>query len=1166
MKRMHISRITLHGFKSFPDSTTLEFGRGISAIVGPNGCGKSNVLDALRWCFGTQSPRQLRGASMQDVIFAGGANRPPMGYAEVAVTFANEDGAAPEPWRDMPEIRLSRRIERSGDAQYRINNARVRRRDVQEFLMDIGYGEYSIVQQGQIGQLVQARPDEVRIFIEQASRMTKFRARREEAQNKLARTEENLERVLDLLQEVERQMNSLRRQADRTRKAKELDEQLRVVASVLLSRELETRRIEADALQQELVSLSDQIREVRIQIARVEAEQEELHAAQAAAEDGFQQLFSVQRAEQEARGELQNRLSALQNERTIREQEIAAANEDRADAEQRLAEAEQELGEIEPQLREHQQAIQQQQQGLAELEREVAEQRARVSELAARREAQRRQLLEAQQQQMRAETREREAELRINDIAERLQRFELETAEIAQQIEEESQHIGVREQELGAADSALKQVDSETASVGEQLQQAREQIRALRDQRQQLLRTLQDNRIEAERLAAVFDAREGQPDVIGQVDANFVVPWDRATPKSGFEDVVETALAGRFDALVLETPDAASALVEALRGSDEEARLSWVAKTAGGATDAQPPAGYIALADCIETADEDRAWVQALAAGVWLSESPLDPGAPLPDGAWQMIWDRTGVCVTHQGVWSAGTLKRKGMAHLAARRKELAALIAAEQSELESLEAEIATRQEALQALESRLQELVEKRSDAERTARDLVHQQQIADRHLAQLRSRQEALLQTREKLAREQAGAKELAEQARAAAADAAKQARTVERELDQVGVEMAPLESGLREREERLNGLRQSLDARREQVLILTRHVEATRQRITTQQQRAEQQARRIDAAQARMAVIAEECEQLQAQIDVHNERLAETAKQLEQQRHQQAELREQQIALEKKLRQQGQELEALQQQQHRKEQRLHDLRHAVSSAREQFTLRFGEPFDEVSQFDDTPTEQLIEERAQLEQKRERLGAINPAALEEFEEARERFEAITRQRDDLNESIEKLRQSIRKMNRESRDRFREAFETVNGHFGEIFTKLFRGGHAELQLVDPDDWLESGVQIVAQPPGTNLQRLELLSGGQSAMTAISLILAIFLTHPSPFCVLDEVDAPLDDANVGRFNQVLVEMNELAQILLITHNKQTMEIADTLHGVTMEQRGISKALPVRLA
>lgn len=1165
---MYISKITLQGFKSFPEKTTLEFGSGISAIVGPNGCGKSNILDAVRWCLGTQSPKQLRGASMQDVIFLGAAKRPPMGFAEVAVTIANEEGSnAPEPWRSMPEICISRRIDRSGDAEYRINNARVRLRDVHDFLMDIGYGEYSIVQQGQIGQLVQAKPDDVRYFIEQASRMTKFRARREEAQGKLERTEENLERVLDLVQEIERQLNSLKRQAEKAQKAKELDEQLQSVSAVILARDLQIRNVRIDALKQELTAVADQIRQARTEISKFEADQEELHTAQEGAESEFQGLFQQQRQLQDVRAELQSRLSALANELQLREQETQGA---RSEVDQIAAEIRQtdiELAAIEPKVKSHETFLTEHQQEFETLSLAVRDKRQALDGLRAAQELTRSRLMAAQEAQVEQRSAENQARLTLQHAEARLADLDREIAEIDQRGAAERQTLEALEQSLAIAQQSAGQVEEVHTQALDGLRTLRQEIDVKQQQRSRVLRDLQDRRIERDKTISALAANPTVAQLAENIAAGLTAPWSKVAPKGGLEDLIETVLADRFNALLLQSPEVVGPLLESLRSGDSSERVRWF-DLAGQRrqTGGNVPQGCQPVAELLQSDTEQASWVAALTAGVYVSNALLDPQNPPELGDWDVIWDRQGTSINRYGIWSSGALSQQGTAHLAARRDQLQSETATLESTLASAEAELAQMESQLETLLHRRDELAEQLTTAQRNTADLGHEFSLLRQSAERLQREAENRLQSRSALRQSQSEAEANLQSALQKLEETRGQLAAAQQQLAEFEAQIAPLDAELPGAEAKRDELRRQIDTRREELVLLSRHVETSRERKSGLERRIDQLGRQIEFADRRRLEITAESETLSRRVDEQNERLVQVSTQIEEIRTRQAGLRERQMDIEKGVRLQNQALDRLLQEQNRKEQELGDIRHSVSSSLEQFTLRFGAEFTPdqppVSELGD---EELRAERDDLEGKRAKLGAINPAALEEYDETKSRFDTMVAQREDLLQSIEKLRESIRTMNKESREKFKTAFETVNRHFGEIFVKLFRGGRAELQLTNPDDWLESGVIIVAQPPGTNLQRLELLSGGQSAMTAISLILAIFLTHPSPFCILDEVDAPLDDANVSRFNQVLVEMNELAQILMMTHNKQSMEIADTLYGITMETRGISKAISVRL-
>lgn len=1151
---MYIRSIQIQGFKSFPDRTLLEFGPGISAIVGPNGCGKSNILDALRWCFGTQSARQLRGASMQDVVFAGTEGRPRSGFAEVAVTFVNEDGRAPAAFKDAPEIRIERRLTRDGEGEYRMQGGRVRLRDVQDFLMDIGYGEYSLIQQGTIGQLVQAKPAEIRQLLEQAGRMSKYRARREEAQGRLAATEGNLARLDDLIAESARLVRSLERQAARAREGRALEAELRTVRGALVARRIAAGRADAEAASKVVEAMKQSLAALDVEIGRHDADLAAAHAELEMLEGQQMALDEAWRAWRVARDQAVAREAALAAE--LQSQEA-------------LAEAQAAtIGEIEAQLLEDDKLIAAAAEKTKACETALAASEARRlavvaereqidterRELFASRDAARERLVEALRRHAEASNRwttaklEREhAEARATALAaERaLLLASLQAAEVAWATAAEAA-------EIAAEAKAARGAEAESAESA--LAAARDSLRAARAELDRAITVHESDRRELERLQTAL--AETTP---GELEG-WTNPWLRIEPRKGWAGLAETALAARLRVLIGGSREAAKARVLA----PGDAR--WAFLLGPSRAEGEPAPGYRRIREILNLPDELREPIARLTAGVWLSDDAVDAEAPLPPGDWEEIWDNEGRCLDRRGVVSAGPLAREGVAHLAASRAECEA----------RLTASAAARSVAADACERRTRQLEMAERQAE-AARDAL---QAADRAARNAAVELERRTEERRRLEQEclrldeahrglleraaKAGAREAAADRERMAAEAG--LAEVRAEAEALEARLAPMEAAWAKAEAAVG---EAVVAARELAVALEQSRGVERSLRTARDGRAkaleaarsETEARRvrIDELRHRRGEAHKEAEALAAEGDRLAEARQKTQELMIDFRNRQSELsRILRNLNEKRSRTAGLYAEA---------QRKVDAALAtMESARTSWHARFGDVELPNADADERTDEDLKTRDAALERELAALGAWDAEAEAAYARERARHDDLAAQREDLTASIAALRESIARMNRESRERFRATFEEIDRRFRDMFVRLFGGGHAELRLSDPEDWLESGVEIVARPPGTQLQRLELLSGGQSAMTAIALILAIFSTHPSPFCILDEVDAPLDDANVSRFNQVVVELSRIAQIFLITHNKATMEIGGTLYGITMETRGISRAIAVRLA
>ncbi len=1150
---MYIRRIQIQGFKSFPDRTVLEFGPGITAIVGPNGCGKSNIIDALRWCFGTQSPRQLRGASMQDVIFAGTEERTAAGFAEVAVTFVNDAGRAPAPWQEAAEVRIERRINRDGDGEYRIQGAKARLRDIQDLLMDIGYGDYSLIQQGTVGQLVQAKPAEVRELIEQAGRMTKYRARREEAQARLTATEENLVRIADLIGESTRLVRSLERQAARARDGRALLAQLRAVRAVRLQRSrraiaAELREVDAEiaqgiqalaAAEQEIAALDASLAEAHASLGVEEGHLLEIDAAwqawRARREDAVERVATT-------RAELDGLKRTQVEDHQLRESASASWDAQVGHLAELKASAEQAAARL----------------ATADAARASARSSLAAARLAARDAAAaaakaRDDVVEAMRDEAAATNRRTAAEIELRHLTQRRGSLaeQIEAAGVASRQAQDALRRAV--QVLERAQAEFERLGREAVEAETTLQASRQAAAKADEDRRITVRALDEDRRSLDSLrAALSQGAEGGD------WGDWHSLWLRVEPVPGHADLVETALARRLDTLV---GGDVAALTDPPATDGRRAFL-----LPGAASDAPAPSGCRPLHELLRAAAEvDRHAILRLTRGLWLSSTPIGPSTPLPASAGDEIWDAEGRSLDGRGVLTTGALQVEGTAHLAAERAEAESRVSAGEAQLALVDAADATARTALAAASAAAERAREHEGQARMGAEAAAAARTRAE--LDAKRAAAEAQRLTQEATAVDMALAvargvlSESTKHLEAAAehlrglrehmADAARRS-----ELSQAAADTAELAAGAaeeswqqalllaQESERALAGLQRDL-------ATLTTTREAAEHRLQAVVQRLDELQRALNEAEHAAQSLAEEGDQFAS---------ARHAKQVLM-----TDLRNRQSMLSSKLRKSHEVHAAAISRQSERTARQVALATADAEALAAWSARFGDETPDVAGDDPRPDAELAAADADLSARLGRLGTWDADAEALYAEEVARQDNLLRQRDDVLASISSLRESITKMNKESRVRFEQAFREIDERFREIFMRLFRGGHAELRLCEPGDWLESGVEIVARPPGTHLQRLELLSGGQSAMTAISLVLAIFMTHPSPFCILDEVDAPLDDANIARFNQVVVDLNQIAQIFLITHNKATMEIAGTLYGITMETRGISRAVPARL-
>ncbi|MFP4606304.1 MAG: chromosome segregation protein SMC [Thiohalospira sp.] len=1156
---MRLSRIKLAGFKSFVDPTTIPLPGNRVGVVGPNGCGKSNVIDAVRWVMGESSARHLRGEAMSDVIFNGSSSRKPVGQASIEMVFDNSEGGLTGQYAHYNELAVRRTVTREGQSTYYLNGTRCRRRDITDIFLGTGLGprSYAIIQQNTVSRLIEARPDEMRTYLEEAAGISKYKERRRETENRIRHTRENLERLEDLREELDRHLEHLEKQARTAERYKELraeEHTLRGQLHALRWRILDTECAAHDrAVGEKETALEAEIASQR----RIEAEMEERRSEQAEAADAFSEVqeryyavgADIARLEEAIE---QARARQRQQEQEREQLESALAETDqRLEADRaRLAELDTTLGQGEPEL-----------ERLAAAEAEAAEALAAAEE--ARRQWQ--QEWERLNAALNEPTREAEVarnnltnlERRADDAARRRERLERERGELdpdaAGRAAEEAQAA------LATAEADRQQREAALAEDQQALESQREATRAAAERRDAARDELQQARGRHASLEALQQAALGKDDDArgqwlerqGLADAHRLAELVEAEP--AWAPAVEAVLGEALEAVCTdELADPAEGVAE-LAGADLTLLEAGAADAADEGTlaarirapvDLAPLLAGVYTAPDLSTALARR---RELAAGEsWVTPDGIQVGAN-----WLRV--RRG---DEQGEGAGVLAREEEMRTLAERIAELETVAAEAEAEVEAgraREAELeARREEAQQAvaeLQQRCTELAGER-DRQRARQDeLAQRQEELSEQIAELEEEIEAVAEEQET--------------ERERLADALERSESLAAERDEHAAHR-------QEREEAVETARQT---QREAARAVQDHrvaLEGQRtERASLQQalERLEQQ--RAQYVQRRETLAGE----LAAEEDPVATRQAELEERLNERREVEAALtaaRERSEAVETALRElDGQRVEArtsaerLREEAERARGDARELRVRRDTLREQMEEAGHDREALLAELPEEASEEAWQQRLEeVEAAIKRLGAINLAAIDEYQQQSERKEHLDQQRDDLLGALETLEEAIDRIDRETRNRFRETFDAVNAGLGELFPRLFNGGHAYLQLVG-DDPLDAGVGVMARPPGKQNSSIHLLSGGEKALTAVALVFAFFQLNPSPFCLLDEVDAPLDDANVGRFCELVREMSEKTQFIIITHNKVTMEMADQLNGITMNEPGVSRLVTV---
>ncbi len=1177
---MRIKSLRIHGFKSFADPGFLAFGSGITGVVGPNGCGKSNIIDAIRWVMGEMSAKHLRGSAMQDVIFAGSDSRGPSGMAEVTLTLDN-DGDAPPQYNAYSEIAVTRRLHKDGNSEYLINKIPCRLRDITDLFLGTGVGTraYSIIEQGRIGFIVQSRPQDRRSLIEEVAGITKFKSRKKAAQRRMETTESNLARVNDIIAELDRQLNSLRRQAKKAERYKTLKTELRD----LDLHDASHRYLELNLL--ERISHQDNAQ----QLERIEDAQVEVGAVEAKLEAERMRLMQEEQRlqqEQQKSAELNAQLAALERDLTHWQAQLNQTEQRQLDA---AAEVEQsrvrvteaaseklsiteEIAHLQTRTQQGEQELLQSSEGLLDLENRISVVDEQIGSM-------RQRALEFMHEATRQRSHLGHLEKQHRDAEVRAQRAKTEHEDMrTQQVSAESRHKTLEEQhkalvvELERKREQLTVFQEDLAELSTVIEQGQAQLNVKRD-------TLSDRRSRLESLQEIALQFEGYSDGVRTLMSD-EAGESRPTGLNGliseamqvepsYEVAIEAALGDAVQYLSVDSFTSAKTAIEYLVEHDG-GRSGFVPVDANTTQLSPLPGihteGVAAHAITVVKVTDARMQesVNALLGHVLIVDDLLAASSLWKPGL--TLVTLQGEVFDEHGVIKGGS--REGAGFLARQR-----IIRELEEEVGTLNIEVREATQAQEALLLRRDTVSSQRE----TLDDDIRRADLQGLELQ--KDRQSAQKQFEELSERMQVMELEIAQHHT--------EREEIEAEVRKAGSAAEDAEAGHKELEGQLEGLQEARDKdaselgeRSELVTLLKVDLAAQEQKLhaceTTLARLAEAESEyteRIERSSSAMDEGIEQVAELKHNIEVGQDKAQEIAKKAATENERLSEARaryeEERAAiseLEKRIRatrKQGEkhremqvaaqmELQRVQLQRQKVIERVFE-RHDVDllSVITDYHLR------------STPGQDQQAKQRDLEKSLKNMGAINLTAIEECAEVEDRHVFLSQQRDDLGSALDSLRRAIQRINRTSRERFREAFKAVNEMFQQVFPRLFRGGEARLELIEADDVLEAGVDIIAQPPGKNLQNVSLLSGGEKALTATALVFAIFLIKPSPFCVLDEVDAPLDDANVGRFNEMLREISKISQFIVITHNKLTMTEADKLYGITMQEPGMSKLVSV---
>jgi chromosome segregation protein len=1183
---MKIQGLSIIGFKSFMDKLAINFSAGISGIVGPNGCGKSNIVDAIRWCLGEQSPKQLRGRQMEDVIFGGAGGYKPLGMAEVSLLFENEREPIQGPFSQSSEISVTRRLYRSGESEYRINNSPCRLKDIQELFMDTGLGNraYSIIGQGKIGAILEQRPEETRIMLEEAAGITKYRKKVEISQRKMAQTEANLQRVEDILGEIERQMRSLKRQAAKARRYKALSEEIRELELVLSANAYHQLMETSGARKKSTEVLLQKELEKATGLSNYEARLESLGLDLDQKDGTLSELRSTHERLLERVHRKESRIESLAGEIKMQEELEHRLIAEREHMDDRLLH-----------LREEQDGLDARIKGMeADFERHEGD----ISLIQQRGESRRQTLEKIREEYEKAKTilgkdlsREtglnRESQIlskMLSGMTDGRSRLEQEQEEVTARIEKTLQASRRKTAEREALHDRLQELNEaveEKTMACQELEQDKITLQSDLQSAEKELSVCQTRLSSLETLTSNFEGfKQGVRTIMKAKDLDLSrrgrimgLVADVLQVDSRYETAVEAVLADQLQYVIVETQGDGKLAVDYLKGK-AKGRSSFIPLkelNGNGNGHSHDNNSYPLLRDLIDVPEGYRPLLDALLSDAMVVDT-LDEAlsAWRGNGRNKCLVTLEGDMVDQRGIISGGKQAHAGVGILSRKRelvelrlrekhfevtaaglqKKLARMNEKVQQERQSLEDQKEERwscQDEINELDKTIfqlgQELDNLERLSERIARELTAKDTEEKKQKERLSEIEEAILQCKARRAEKEEWIRQ-------------KQVELKEYEKDYEAVreELSRLKTDYRILQEERKGLLREKERLLQYAEEAGERIEQIKADITNGRQTCEAAQRKKESLQQERLILSGELKKSQESLNLAERERQDVQAHMRKVEQDARNVREEIGDLREKITQARMEESEIR----------FKMDGLAKQVQERFNLDLPEIYGQylVDDFSAADRERELNKKREL---RGRLGEVNLTAIKEHEALKDRSEFIQKQKEDLLASIDTLRKTIRKINRTSLEKFGETFQKVDEKLKEIFPILFNGGTASLTLTDEEHPLESGVLVEVRPPGKKLSHMGLLSGGEKALVAMALLFAIYMIKPSPFCLLDEVDAPLDEANIDRFNTLLQQIRQYSQIIMVTHNRRTMEIADRLYGITMEKKGVSKIVSVNL-
>lgn len=1184
---MYLKKLEMYGFKSFADRTVIEFDRGITAIVGPNGSGKSNVADAIRWVLGEQSAKSLRGNKMEDVIFSGTEKRKPLGFAEVSLTLDNSNGFLPV---DYSEVTVTRRVFRSGESEYYINKTACRLKDILELFMDTGLGRegYSIIGQGRIDQIINTPPEERRGIFEEAAGIVKYKSRKEEAVRKLDKTLENIARVEDILNEIRNQLEPLEKQSQVAKEYLKLRDMLKVyrINQFILKYDQYTESI--DQLKRQASLLEQEIANNRLAI-----NQEEKNCEKAKAE--LDRIISDIQSYRDSCHDLLQSIERLKGEIGIFNEKIQQATREKKRLEEELARGKLQVEQDKKERRQLFVLLDKYQRDLENATRDYSKLREQVKELEEYLSVSRSQVEEKKDSMMgilnslsqirnditRLKTmednllkRRDEIENELASLRKRKSSFEKNKAVAEKKVQELKKQVEVQAQEKNRLEQIILAQEKDIEDLDARLQKKKQQLEGIRS-RFRLLKEM-DREYEGFQRSVrnILKFCEENPDLKKRICG--VVAELIKVPKQ-YEVAIETALGASLQHIVTEDEEDAKYIIELLKKKNW-GRATFLPITAvKGRTLSSFEKKALEMEGCHGVASELIDF-EPKYKGIFEN---LLGRVIITDNLDQAVEIARRFSYSFRIVTLDGDVVNPGGSMTGGSRNQKSAGIITRNREIEELKTQIVQLSNELKEEESERNKLYEKYKNALAEAEELSRT--LHGLEISQATSKEQAERVKQElsnistqinKLVKEQADIKQEISSIQRAIEEKDRQIKILEAQSSDMEIlaqdAEASIEEAIRKKEELdrqatdkkifIAGIEREIAALKEKSESLHKKIERSEKELEDRKIQIEAEAAAIQKYQALVIEKHNRINEIQNAISDKNEQIDRLGKQ---KANQEAEIKK----IEKYQKQLAQTIEQITEQKHRIEVQLSKQETELYNLQNSIWEEYEISYTNALNFRDPSLSPAKIERGirEINAKINNLGEVNVNAINEYKRVKERFDFLNSQRQDLLNAKDNLNVVIKNITKTMEDKFRQEFQLINQYFNEVFRKLFGGGRAELVLEDPDNVLESGIEIIAEPPGKKLQNLSLMSGGEKALTGIAILFAILKKKPTPFCVLDEIEAALDENNIYNFGRFIREFSQETQFVVITHRKGTMENSDVLYGVTMEEKGVSKMISVKL-